>query len=261
MKAQVNKWADFLTLATNENISVARIFGYQKNSENDDGIELFYRTQGNLNYPENFSSYNANFTLPDIDENFSNVISNWIEMSERYESVYDLYFAVVYQSQMYLENQYMMLITALNMIYQKRFDHLYLNNTELQEVRENIKQAIPAGIDENFRDHLIEDTLPATNQHSIEEALSTIVERYSNIIDELRWDFSQEVAEIVAMHDYTAGRSHELQEIDSQNIYDKTMVLRALLEAILLTDIGIPEDHVREKLAQKYGPPQSVRNE
>lgn len=260
-KTQVNKWMDFLTLATNENISVSRIFGYKKNDEADDRIELFYRTQGNSNYPENFSSYNANFTLPDIDENFSNVISNWIEMSERYEPVYDLYFAVVYQSQMYLENQYMMLITALNMVYQERFDHQYLSEAELEDVVVSVEQAIPAGIDKDFRDHLIEDILPATNQHSIREVLSTIVDRYSNVIGELKWDVNQEVAEIVAMHDHTAGRSHKLQEVDSQNIYDKTMVLRALLEAILLTDIGIPEDHVREKLAQKYDPPRSIRNE
>lgn len=184
-----------------------------------------------------------------------------MELSDRYESVYDLYFAVVYQSQMYLENQYMMLMTALNLVYRQRFSYQYLSEEVMEDIKRSMDQALPAEVDQEFRYRLIEEILPAANQYSIEKVLTELAEIYEPIIEELPWEFDQEIAEIVAMHDYTVGRSRKLQEMDPQDIYDKTVVLRTLLEAILLTDIGIPEDHVREKLAQRYGSPRSVRNE
>lgn len=221
----------------------------------------FYNTTGDSNYPEQLNTYTANFTLADIKENLSNVLINWMELSDRYESVYDLYFVVVYQSQMYLENQYMMLMTAWNLVYQQRFSYQYLSEEEMQEVMRNIDQALPAEVNQEFSYHLIEEIIPTANQYSIEKVLAELAEIYEPVVEELPWEFDQEIEEIVAIHDYTVGRSRKLQEMDLQDIYDKTVVLRTLLEAILLTDIGIPEDYVREKLAQRYGPLRSVRSE
>lgn len=262
IKDQVSKWKDFTTIATNENIGISELAGYQEtDSKQDNKIEIYYNTVGNSNHPEQLNTYTANFTLADIEENLSNILINWMELSDRYESVYDLYFAVVYQSQMYLENQYMMLMTALNLVYQQQFSYQYLSEDELQDVMRHIDQALPAEVNQEFRSHLIEEIIPAANQYSIEKVLTELVDIYEPVVEELPWEFNQEIAEIVAIHDYTAGRSHELQKMDSQKIYDKTVVLRTLLEAIILNDIGIPEDHIREKLAQRYGSPQSVRNE
>lgn len=259
VRDQVNKWKDFLTLATNENIGISELIGYQEtDTEQDNKVEIYYNTIGDSNYPEQLNTFTANFVLSDIENNLSTVLVNWMELSNQYESVYDLYFSVVYQSQMYLENQYMMLMTALNLVYQQRFSYQYLSEEEMQEVIRNIDQSLSVEVKQEFKHHLIEDVLPAANQYSIEKVLAELAELYEPVIKELPWEVDREIAEIVAMHDYTIGRSRKLQEMNPQDIYDKTVVLRTLLEAILLTDIGIPEDHVREKLAQRYRPRRDV---
>lgn len=250
---EVNDWRDFVTFAMDDNVGINEIRAYQEDeSGEEDNVQVYFEASGEFEYPDSFHPHRTNFQLDDLGDDAATVLTNWMQLTERYKSVYDLYFAVVYQEQMYLENQYMMLVTALNLYYQKRYENKYLDGNEFVAVMNSVRDSLPNDIDEGFRSHLLQDVLRSANQHSLERRLSTIAEDHQNILAELPWDTAEEISELVGVHDYTVGRSSELQEVGPEWLYKKTAFMSTLLEVTILSDMGVPEEHIREQLSRKY---------
>ena len=250
---QVSNWRDFFGLATDENIGVSEVIGYKETEATpNQEFKIHYPISDDYEYPDKIHPVSSNFLLRDIDNELSTVFRNWLKTSEKYQNVYDLYFAVVYQSQMYLENQYMMLISAVNLYYQRKCDSKYMSEGEFENVAGNLSQSLPPWVDEEFKGHFLDHALPSANQHSLEKRLVKLVEDNEKILASLEWDFEKEIVDVIEVHDYTVGRSAELQEVSPHWLHEKTMMLTALLETILLREIGIPGDHIREKLKRKY---------
>jgi hypothetical protein len=250
---EVSDWRDFLTLAMDDNIGINEIRAYRVNESGEEiELQVYYESSGEFEYPESFHPSRTNFQLDDLGERTSSVLRNWIRLTERYKSVYDLYFAVVYQSQMYLDNQYMMLMSALNLYYQKRYEYKYLEANEFEGIMDTVSHSLSHDLNENFKSHLLQEVLPSANQHSLERRLSTIAEDHQDILANLPWEIAEEVSELVEVHDYTVGRSSKLQNVDPEWMYRKTAFISTLLEVIILKDLGVPTEHIKSQLGRKY---------
>lgn len=252
---EVSSWQDFLTLAMDNNIGINEVQAYWENSSGEDvEVQVCYETSGEFEYPESFHPYRTNFQLNDLGEGSSSVLQNWIQLTDRYKSVYDLYFAVVYQTEMYLENQYMMLMTALNLYYQNRYEYKYLDEDRFHTIQNTLANSLPSDfeVDEEFKSHLQQEVLPTANQHSLEKRLSIIAGDHQEILTELPWNTAEEVSDLVEVHDYTVGRSSELQEMRPEWLYKKTAFMSMVLEVIILKDLGVPVEHIKSRLSKKY---------
>jgi hypothetical protein len=252
---EVNNWRDFLTLAVNDNIGINEIRAYRETeSGEEDDVQVYYEASGEFNYPENFHPHRTNFQLDDLEERASSVLQNWMQLTEQYKSVYDLYFAVVYQNQMYLENQHMMLVSALSFYYQERYDYKYLDEERFQTVMNTLSNSLSFDLetDEEFRSHLHHEVLPTANQHSLERRLSAIAEDHQDILAELPWDTAEEISDLARVHNYTVGQSSKLQEAGPEWLYKKTVFMSTLFEIIILKDLDVPTNHIKTQLSRKY---------
>lgn len=253
--SEVDNWRDFLTFAIDDNIGINELRGYREDESGEESsVQIYYDTPEGFNHPDSYHPHRTNFQLDDLGENPQTVLTNWMQLTERYKSVFDLYFAVVYQTQMYLENQYMMLLSAMNLYYQKRYEYEYLDEERFDAVQKMLANSLSSDleVDEEFKSHLQHDVLPSANQHSLKKRLTQIVEDHEEILVELPWDTAEEVSELVSVHDYTVGRSSELQEVGPEWIYKKTAFLSMLLKVIILEDLGVSAKHIETQLSRKY---------
>jgi hypothetical protein len=217
IQRQVSKWQDFITLATGENVPASEVVGYTNSdsSEMDQSVEIFYTTSSRPDPPETVHPSRTNFMLTDIEENFTTVLRNWAEQSNQYESAYDLYFSVVYESQMYLQNQYVTLMSALEGFHR-----------------------------EKFRD----DT--ETISH-IRESLEEITTQYADVFAALPWDISDMASELVDIRN-KAIHGNIVKQTDQLDLYDYVLLLQGMLEAILLDELKIPVSHIKDRLRTRY---------
>lgn len=219
IQRQVSKWQDFITLATGENVPASEVVGYTNSdsSEMDQSVEIFYTSSSRPDPPETVHPSRTNFMLPDIEENFITVIRNWAEQSNQYESAYDLYFSVVYESQMYLQNQYVTLMSAVEGFHREKFR---------------------------------EDTETASHIR-LNETLEEITTQYADVFTALPWDISDMASELVDIRN-KAVHGNIVKQTDQKQLYDHVLLLQGMLEAILLDELEVPVAHVKDRLRTRY---------
>ena len=220
VQSQVGKWQDFITLAVGDDVSASKVRAYRESEvkERSVEIEIFYQSVSHSTDIDPMHTRRTNFVLDDIRDRVDEILRNWAIQSTKYKSAYDLYFSVVYLSEMYLQTQYIMLMSAMESFYREKFE----KNADT-------------------------DRLPP-----IRQVLDDIVVTYSNQFGGLPWGLDdQMVSELLELRN-RAVHGIETSDIENREMYDKVLLLQAMLEAILLSELGIPMDHIHERLGFRY---------
>ncbi|WP_237713400.1 HEPN domain-containing protein, partial [Halococcus hamelinensis] len=71
--------------------------------------------------------------------------------------------------------------------------------------------------------------------------------------EELHMDIAASVNEIVNTRNYLTHYDESISpRADTDELHPLILRLRAILEAVLLSNLGIPEDQITERLQQRY---------
>ncbi len=216
---QVTIWKNFVTLALDEEIFPTRVIGYTESVSGAEGrdIEIMSTAYRSGDMDRTYHPTKVNFDFSDIEQNVSEVLSNWLDQSDRFTSAYGLYFSVVYQSPMQIENQYLILSSALESFYQEK----------------------------------TEDPVGLAAENRLDEVLRAIVDEYKSVLSHLPWEPDEMLSKILEMRN-SIIHGMNIDSSNSMTLYDQVLFLQALLETAFLTELGIPEEHTRERLNDKY---------
>jgi len=246
---------DFITLATGKEVQASMMVGRLEQDEQpgNTDVEIFFSTGSDLKLPDSLHPRKANFVLSDIVEDFSEVMNNWFEHYEELEPVYNLYFSVQYNSEMYLQNQFLSLTQAIETYHRREIGGQYLSDDDFEEFYEELCENIPGRFDESFRDHLEQGTFKYANEYSLRKRLSQLVSEQENILKELPMDVEASVNEIVNTRNYLTHYDEGISpRVDTDELHPLILRLRAILETVLLSNLGIPEDQIVERLQQRF---------
>ncbi|EMA41426.1 hypothetical protein C447_01190 [Halococcus hamelinensis 100A6] len=246
---------DFITLATGKEVQSSMMIGRLERDERPgyDDVEILFSTSGDLKLPDSLHPLKANFVLADITEDFSEVMNNWFEHYKELEPVYNLYFSIQYNSEMYLQNQFLSLTQAIETYHRREIGGQYLSDDEFEEFYDELCENIPDRFDESFQDHLERGTFRYANEYSLRKRLSQLVSEQENIFEELHMDIAASVNEIVNTRNYLTHYDESISpRADTDELHPLILRLRAILEAVLLSNLGIPEDQITERLQQRY---------
>ncbi|WP_152418247.1 ApeA N-terminal domain 1-containing protein [Natrinema limicola] len=246
---------DFITLATGKEVQPSTLVG---RIERDDqpgynDVEVLFSTSGDLKLPDSLHPLKANFVLADIVDNFTEVMNNWFSDYEELEPVYNLYFSVQYNSEMYLQNQLLSLTQAIETYHRREIGGQYISDDEFEEFYEDLCDMIPDRFDESFQAHLERGTFKYANEYSLRKRLSELVSEHESIFNELPLDIESSVNKIVNTRNYLTHYDDGITpRADADELHPLILRLTAILETILLSDLGIPEDQILERLQQRY---------
>lgn len=246
---------DFITLATGKEVQASMMIGRLERDEQPgyNDVEILFSTSGDLKLPDSLHPLKANFVLADIVDDFSEVMNNWFKHYEELEPVYNLYFSVQYNSEMYLQNQFLSLTQAIETYHRREIGGQYLSDDEFEEFYDDLCEMIPDRFDESFRDHLEQGTFKYANEYSLRKRLSQLVSEQENILEELPMDIAASVNEIVNTRNYLTHYDEGISpRADTDELHPLILRLRAILETVLLSNLGIPEDQIVERLQKRY---------
>ena len=243
MKDYIRPIQNFLALATGEPITPSNVKGYFVHEGERYPTDISYQVSFS---PE--SSYIKNpdrllFRKNDID--FEKAIKNWIQHFADNQTLHNLYFGTRYNEDMFVENNFLSLVIALESYHNDLFpEYRLMKKEEFKELINDIFESIPDGANAKKR---IKGLLKSIgNEPSIKDKLKRVFEEYS---DSIRSLIENEDQILSNARDLRNDIAHGLSsEHDIDEMLGLAGKLQVVIEIILLKEIGLSFEDITDTM-------------
>lgn len=241
---------NLLTLGITEPVYPLSITGLTEvNVENEAyylPVKIFYQL---LDIPKGHKTLTSNdmlFTFEDISNRFEPLLKNWFEKKDFLESVYNLYFGTLYNPHMYLEDQFLSLIQAIESFHRRVYGGKYLPDEKYDKVYEVLVNGIPEDVESELKDRLME-YLKYGNEFSLRKRLKEIFDKYKEILDKFIENKKDFIEKVVNTRNYFTHYDKELKEhtAHGEDLCRLNQKLRMCLETCLLAEIGFTSEEIK----------------
>jgi hypothetical protein len=173
-------------------------------------------------------------------------MSSWLGDYELLEPVFDLFLVSRFQPELFLELQFLSLAQAAESLHSRRFDARVLPKAEHRERVRAVVDTAPAQLQEWAR-----DCLAPANRKSFRLAFDELVDSLPSRIGEAIGDRNVIAEKVRVTRNYLTHWNPDLKEAAATDgeLVALTMVLRSVLEALLLLELGFTSSEV-ETLAE-----------
>ncbi len=240
---------NFLSLAIAQETRPVKIYGETEKHKMQIKDQMVYPPI-RIIVPSWFSSkgskspQNPLLSFKDIVNRFGLILKNWFTNADPLEPVYGGYFAVIYNPQMYLHQKFLSFLNALESYHRRRF-----SNYELPEVdHKKRKDAIVSAVPEHYRNWL-EKKLEYSNELTLRVRLQDLVQKFSFL--QFR-DTDWFVNKVLNTRNYLTHYDPSKKEGAATNdeLLEITHKLKVLIEAVLLTELGLSPTEVQNLVRQ-----------
>lgn len=224
---------DFLTFATQKVNKIKKIWIYL---EDNKPLEILtYKMDFNEYNPSLFSIHNMLFKLDDIEDNFGLIMQYWFNLYEKMKSVLELYFAVQYNSDLYLENKFLMLAQAVESYHRITKENNVLPVNEHEKRIELILDNTP----DEYKEWLAEK-LSYSNEPTLAERLKDLVNLHWLVMKSIIVDPDKFNKDIKNSRNYYTHFGQNLKEkaLTGEKLIRATQKLNFLLQACFLSELG-----------------------
>lgn len=243
----VARLRDFFSLAVGEPVYVEQLwaksdlatFEFQDRVVHE-RIEL--RMRG-VSVPPAFkpAAHSAGMLLPfhAVEDDLGEMLSAWVRASDEIGPVLDLYFGTLYDDALYPERHLLFLAQAVETYHRRTSDETDLP----QEQHDRRMQEILNG-QSDHRDWL-EQRLQFSNELSLRRRVKTLTRRYKNVLGD--YISPKSFADrVVNTRNYLTHYTREMEGRSAKGIQlvDLVFKLRTLLEACLLSELGLADDQI-----------------
>ena len=244
----IRKLQHFFSLGIGEPLNPSRIKGVVEHDEEEDqDIEIAYPVSRLADPGESIHPHNLNFALGDID--FEEALPIWFANYDAVETLHDLYFATVYHDEMYIRNQFLSLVIALESYHRNLYnDYYYMEGDEYCELVGWLEEEMP---DVAAKPRIL-DLLRSGmgNEYSLKDRLEEITADHAAVLDGLM-DVYTTVRDIRDVRHEIAHGDEE--ERDLQELHQLSQRMQVIIEVCLLRALGLDEEHIREKMQNNHG--------
>jgi hypothetical protein len=210
-------------------------------------VVIFYKTT-NFVYPrEKVSPFHILFSYGDISERFANVISSWFSNEQILKPVYDLYFGTVHDPDMYLSQQFLSFMQAIETYHRRR-----RNNEDLPPEKHSERtNAIITNTPKDYKDWL-NLKLKYSNEPHLRKRLKELVKRdFPNITDLfIEGKKDSFINTLVENRNYLThyGSDGTGIAVKNEDLIRLTARVRLILESCLLDELGFSKDQIKNMI-------------
>lgn len=181
---------------------------------------------------KNKEEKNMLLSLNDIKDNIKNIIWNWIE-DENKKRIYNIYFNVLWNKSLNLENQFLNIIQAIEGLSDIIFPQIQsLTNKEKNSIKKSIKKCVEITEEQRKYIQIFSNTV-------------TLEEKLNKILDTL-WIKINDIHDNISLKDIIKLRNDlsHWNEIEDNfyKIYAYTKICTAILELFILKELWISDN-------------------
>jgi hypothetical protein len=188
------------------------------------------------------------FRFSDVRRRFQRIMRNWFKASETLRPIYDLYFGTLYNPQMYVQHRFLSLIQAVESYHQRRAPRQHeLPPKKFASIREAIHNRCPP----RYRNWL-DRKLQNANELSLNQRVQFLLAKHAFLRIQDRNGF---VDKVVDTRNYLTHYSKRLEKraASPDELIHLCRQLRALLEAVLLEEIGFDSAKIQDIMSRIEG--------
>lgn len=234
----------YIALATGAPVQPTSITGI--NSSESQRITILTNIPEFAPNDRSVSPVGISFKPDDVDLEQS--IQHWFENESAAEHMFNFYFGTIYNTQLYLEHEFLSLAVALESYFGHKFpDYKLMDSAEYSDLRENIVKEIPD--DANAKGRIDNLLRSIGNLPSFRDKLELVVDEFERVV-ELFMDWDSTLSQVTNIrHDLAHGLG---RDYTSQQMMTARYRLQLIIECILLDISGIDNESKAKILIQKY---------
>jgi hypothetical protein len=191
------------------------------------------------------------FTFNDIKDNLGIYLSNWFEKFETLKPMYDLYFAVLYSPNLYINYKFLNFIQAIESYHRRIENGKYAKQEEFDLLVKTLVEAIPSSIVGDFKKSL-KKRFQYLNEYSLLKRLKIILNKYSYLVNLFIKDRKIFMDDVVNTRNFLTHFDLKPKNKAKSGIelYKIVQRLRLLIELLFLVEIGIDSSQI-EKIIKR----------
>lgn len=249
----LSKIEKFLTLAINEPIQLQEfnIFFLDPEHGNKKKIIEVLLTMKKEFSKEEISKHPSQmpFSLDIIANRFDSILNNWFYKSTDLDSIFNLYFALRYSPDMYVENKFLNLIQFLEAYHRRKFEGKYLSDMNYEKFTKQMIESIPEIDDENYKD--FKETYIYSfkygNELKLRKRLKLIYEDNESISNKFIPNNRKFIDMVVNTRNYLVHLDKTLEKsaiLDTLRLVDINIKLKILVELCILNELGFEKGEI-----------------
>jgi hypothetical protein len=217
-------------------------------------ISIYYPIKDASKFSTISHPRNMLFSFTDISENFEEYLRAWFAKSELLDPVYELYFSILYSSDLYLNIQFLLLAQALEVYHRRRYKGTYLDSQEYKTVRKILIDAIPNFLSKDHKQSL-QSRISFGNEYTLltrlKLILNEVLDPYSAQVSALVEDREKFARKIKATRNYLTHFTVETDTIfDTKERYIYVQKMKLLLQMCFLIELEIPPEQASQLIDQ-----------
>lgn len=275
---------DFVAFAVDRPVNPQSVSGFLGDDREKTTIDIMYSFQEIHDIPESLHPHSMLFQLSDIEGRFDDVLQNWYSMNEGLESVVNLYFGTQYSTGLYADNTFLMLMQAFESYHREKYGGTYEPAEKYEKIVSDLQSFISGDlrgvytdsasfegatppdvsalknlneqydINSDLINKLTGGVLEHANEYSLRKRLREVVAEHEFLLSDLPYNIVDKQHKIIETRNHI---THQTQDPDpivatGSDLVELNWGLEQFLAVCLLTELGIPEDHIRERLKHKY---------
>ncbi len=185
------------------------------------------------------------FIYRDMAGNFEEIMNKWFEKSNRLEFIFNLYFGIIYNVEMFIEQKFMFLIQALEVYHRLTQTGKYLTDDETKEIRDIMINSIPEKI-ELTKKEILKSKLNYLNEITLKERVLFILNKYKTIIEEIIPDIEEFAKKVRNTRNYYTHFSKDDSKpvFEDEELFIASEQLKILVEICILSEIGFTDEKI-----------------
>lgn len=186
------------------------------------------------------------FSFNCVKDRFGELISTWLKNYEQFDSSFDLYFATKSGRSLYLENEFLMLMQALESLHRRSSSDTYFPQAEYVKLCDLLRKASPA----SFKDWLT-PRLRYGNEPSLRQRLTKLFGEFESIYGG-REKVRALIASVVDTRNYLTHYDIELKSraVQGEELWNVCLALEILFQLHLALICGFSKQEVIDLTAQ-----------
>jgi hypothetical protein len=196
------------------------------------------------------SRSNVLFDFAELTSNFEQYLRNWFDRMASLRPVCDLLFGTLTNSQMFVQHAFLSLSQALETYHRRTRGGKYVENTEWEGIQPLLIAALPTSMSSEFRTSLTQK-FKYLAEFSLRKRLMELCGEYEAAVGSIIGDTKKFVGLVVDNRNYLTHYDQNLVErYKSDDLYQLSQRMRCLLEACLLSEIGMDKIKIAAIIAQ-----------
>lgn len=252
----VRRIQDFLTLANIEPVYPLSIEGETELKKEIVGdktvypkVKIFYQLPKVHGAVVETGRFRALFAFKDISDKFQYFLQNWFRKAEELEPVYQLYFGLIYNPHMYLEQKFSCLVEALEAYHRRIMQNYELPMDKHNERICKILDAVP----QEYKTWL-ERKLEYSNEPILRRRLRELLNNHSVTVPNFIRNRESFIDKVVITRNYLIHHDPRLEAkaAKKEKLHYITRRLQLLVDLCLLKELGFSSDEVQGFVPTKY---------